>query len=378
MKVAGIALLILMTGCASAEQRMESKENYREAQVRAIEVQANAGVNRQQVKALERQAMWQALAEVVKANPEAASNVAIVAAVAAARTNADGESETTMMSIKTEQSDAQAWAKILAAPVLQTITTVGVQALNADLQKEISRNQTEAIIAETEQDGKIYDMIGVIAQSRGEGGTTYNVSDNGAVNTGYQDNDEYGDSAIENDFDPEQPMDDVPPPDPDEISDEVTTPFNGGVPTTPDNKGPGTSIFYIEGEGWFRYNEHGELYSLNPGSEDIAYDQERYNEKISGRLSDWSDYSEYAGGTSESHLNWLRSAVGGDYYWSAGNRMQELAYDESFWRKEMIGRSDSSYSTNAAVVGRYKELRDRGYTHDQIYNYIFSDADLSP
>ena len=29
------------------------------------------------------------------------------------------------------------------------------------------------------------------------------------------------------------------------------------------------------------------------------------------------------------------------------NRLQELAYDESFWRKEMIGRSDSSYSNSA-------------------------------
>lgn len=369
--IAGIAVIALMTGCASAEQRMQSKENYRDAQVRAIEVQANAGVNRQQVRALERQAMWQALAEVVKANPDAASNVAIVAAVAAARTNADGESETTMMSIKTEQSDAQAWAKILAAPVLQTLTTVGVQALNADLQKELSRNQTRAVIAETEQDGKIYDMIGVIAQSKGEGGTTYNVSDNGVVNTGYQDNDQYGDSAIESGFDPEQASDDVPPPDPDDSTSE-DDPGNfslGDEPPTPDeNCGyfctDGGPITWVPGVGWV--TDGGNGYAIE-GEEEKARAQAYLDSQAEFRaqVGDWSAYS-------GSSLDGLKALIGHDRWWDARITLManEVASgdDTWFWR-EFATHAYRDYALEA--VNRYIALLNAGYTDEQITNYIY-------
>ena len=49
-----------------------------DAQVEAIKVQLEAASSRERASALEKQAMWDALAEVVRANPEAASNVAIV------------------------------------------------------------------------------------------------------------------------------------------------------------------------------------------------------------------------------------------------------------------------------------------------------------
>ena len=94
--VAGVALVSLF-GCASAQEKMASKQDYRRAQVEAIKVQSDAGVYKQQAVCAEKQAMWNALAEVVKANPEAASNVAIVAAVAAAREGEGNETESTGM-----------------------------------------------------------------------------------------------------------------------------------------------------------------------------------------------------------------------------------------------------------------------------------------
>ena len=162
--------------------------------------------------------MWQSLAEAVKANPDSASHFAIVMAVAAASGGGQsGDREAAMVTLKTEQSDAQAWAKILAAPVLNTISSVGIAAVNADLQKEISRNNTRRDIVESEQDGKIYDMVGVIAENRGDGGVTYNVSDDAVVNTGSQDNDifvvdgdtEAADDAVDEVFDFGNDDDDV-------------------------------------------------------------------------------------------------------------------------------------------------------------------------
>jgi hypothetical protein len=163
----GLALVSFL-GCASAEQKMESKQDYRRAQVEAIKVQSDARISRDQVSALEKQAMWNALAEVVKANPEAASNVAIVAAVAAARDGGDGGQSTSegMALIKTERDvTALDWAKVLTGPVLGTVTQVGIAALNTDLQKEISRNNTSVDIVEAEIEGKIYDAVGVMAST---------------------------------------------------------------------------------------------------------------------------------------------------------------------------------------------------------------------
>lgn len=167
----GIVLAVSLTtlfGCASAEQKLASKQDYRNAQVEAIRVQSDARVSRTQVQALEKQAMWNALAEVVKANPEAASNVAIVAAVAAARDGgAEGEGTAEGMAlIKTEREvTALDWAKVLTGPVLGTVTQVGIAALNTDLQKEISRNNTAVDIVEAEIEGKIYDAVGVMAST---------------------------------------------------------------------------------------------------------------------------------------------------------------------------------------------------------------------
>ena len=135
--IVGLALLSFL-GCASAEQKMASKRDYRDAQVEAIRVQSDATVWRERASALEKQAMWDALAEVVRANPEAASNVAIVAAVAAARDGGEsGESTSEGMAlIKTERDvTALDWAKVLTGPVLGTVTQVGIAALNTDLRR---------------------------------------------------------------------------------------------------------------------------------------------------------------------------------------------------------------------------------------------------
>ena len=66
---------------------MASKRDYRQAQVKAIEVQKQADIMAAQAASAERVAMWNALSEAVKANPESASHMAIVAAVSTSSGN---------------------------------------------------------------------------------------------------------------------------------------------------------------------------------------------------------------------------------------------------------------------------------------------------
>lgn len=190
MKITGIVLaLLVMAGCASAEQRSASKRDYRDSQVEAIRVQVEQQTARKSAEELSEAAMWQSLAQAVQANPDQASHFAIVMAVAAARGGESTASTGPIVTLKTEQSDAQSWAKILAAPLLNTFTQVGIAALNTDLQKEISRNNTQSNIVEAEQDGKIYSMVEQIMVNRADAGDTYNIADNAVLNTGSQDND---------------------------------------------------------------------------------------------------------------------------------------------------------------------------------------------
>jgi hypothetical protein len=71
-----------------------------------------------------------------------------------------------MALIKTERDvTALDWAKVLTGPVLGTVTQVGIAALNTDLQKEISRNNTSVDLVEAEIEGKIYDAVGVMAST---------------------------------------------------------------------------------------------------------------------------------------------------------------------------------------------------------------------
>ena len=185
--VIGLALLSFL-GCASADQKMQSKANYRDAQVEAIKVQSEMRVNQAHAEALEKKAMWEALASVAKANPEAASNVAIVAAVAAAREGGDGTQQATGMAlIKTERDvTALDWAKVMTAPVLGTLTQVGIAAVNSDLQKEISRNNRDVNMKQEENRGKIFDVIPSIA---GAAGSTITMTDSTYVGNDFN-NDE--------------------------------------------------------------------------------------------------------------------------------------------------------------------------------------------
>lgn len=164
MKIIALSLaIVLATGCASAEQRLESKQQYREAQVRSIEIQAEQATARQTNDALAKAEMWKSLSKAIASNPESASHFAIVMAVAAARSNPEGSEsgDTPVMRIREERSTtALDVVKAVTPAVVGSLTQVGVAAIAAETLRNASDNSRQVRIAETEQDGKMWDVLG--------------------------------------------------------------------------------------------------------------------------------------------------------------------------------------------------------------------------
>lgn len=172
MAVAGTGFYLLLSGCASADQRMLDKTNYRQAQVSMVEAQERARTERETAQAVETAAMWAALAEIVKADPDASGMVAMVAAVSAARDGDASQGRTaSMVTLKTEQdTTALDWVKVLANPV----TNIGIAALNMDLQKTIAKQNTLVDLASEANRAKMMDTFATLGT---RDTTSYTVSD---------------------------------------------------------------------------------------------------------------------------------------------------------------------------------------------------------
>ena len=142
-----VAITISGTGCASASAKLDSKRGYRQAQVEAIKVQREADVIAQQHLSAERVAMWNALSEAVKHNPESASNLAIVAAVASSRSDSGTVTTGSVTTLAPEREVLPIdYIKALAGPVLTSATAVGISAItNETTRASINANRSVRI-----------------------------------------------------------------------------------------------------------------------------------------------------------------------------------------------------------------------------------------
>ena len=153
--------VMLATGCATADQRMASKADYRDSQIEAIKVQAEAETARQTNHALAQQQMWQSMAEVVKSNPDSASHFAIVMAVAAARGAAEPGDSPAAATLKTERdTTALDYVKVIAPALINTVGTVGAGAIAAETIRNASDNAREVNLERIRTDGQMWDVLG--------------------------------------------------------------------------------------------------------------------------------------------------------------------------------------------------------------------------
>jgi len=156
--LAGVVVLLVLTGCTSAEQKQE----YRNAQVEMVRTQVQS---REQIALQREQAqakMWEAAAEIVKANPESAPAFAVVMGVRVA--NGEEQKEAPMVSLQREENEALAVVKAVAPALVTTLGTVGVAAIQADVNKTQSDNAAMVAIADAATDADIMRSVTGMAQ----------------------------------------------------------------------------------------------------------------------------------------------------------------------------------------------------------------------
>jgi hypothetical protein len=153
--------LAVLTGCASADQRMASRSDYRSKQVAAIAAQAEQETARRAADAQAKSEMWRALSDAIESNPDSASHFAIVMAVAAARGSVDDGKSPATATLKTEREVlAIDYVKALAPSLIGTLGNVGTAAILADQAKESIKANRDVRIVEAGVEGRVYDVLG--------------------------------------------------------------------------------------------------------------------------------------------------------------------------------------------------------------------------
>lgn len=202
MKYITLSLLFALTiGCASADQRMASRQDYRRAQVEAISVQRKADSDAAAAQSAERVAMWKAMQAAVTANPDAAqaigSNMAIVAAVSSVSSNGNTTTTGRIATLNPEREvHAIDYVKAVTPSLINGLVTVGAEAVRNDYLKDAARYRRDERIAETNMEGKIYDVLGNAFDAAGDSNETFII---GAGSDGLTD--EVADEVADDTFD---------------------------------------------------------------------------------------------------------------------------------------------------------------------------------
>ena len=167
--IVGLALSSLfLMGCAN----VEDKQNHREAQIEMVERQMIAR-QRMELDRAQAQAQWAAaMAAVAAASPENADAIAVGLAVAAVRNSDEGSKNMPVVTLQNDVNEAREWAKVLAAPLLGTVTQLGIAGIQADVTKTQSDNMTKVQINEDVVDGQQFQVLGGVATAVSSFGAT--------------------------------------------------------------------------------------------------------------------------------------------------------------------------------------------------------------
>ena len=152
-------ITVFLVGCAN----VEDKQNHRDAQIEMVERQMIAR-QRMELDRAQAQAQWAAaMAAVAAASPENADAIAVGLAVAAVKNADEGAKDAPVVTLQRDVNEAREWAKVLAAPMLGTLTQLGIAGIQADVTKTQSDNMTKVQINEDNVDGQQYEVLGDVA-----------------------------------------------------------------------------------------------------------------------------------------------------------------------------------------------------------------------
>ena len=149
---------VLITGCAT-ELGNERHAQHAKDQIQMVAIQQQSRVQEAQADASTNAALVQALAEVARANPDHAPAVTVALAVIGVRSQDGADEDAPLVTLQRQQNDALEYVKVLASPILNTATALGVAAITADVQKNASDNAAKVQINDSIQDANIINSV---------------------------------------------------------------------------------------------------------------------------------------------------------------------------------------------------------------------------
>jgi hypothetical protein len=152
-----------------------------------VAVQREAMVQEAKADAESNAALVEALAEVARTSPESANAAVVALAVIGVRGAGESESDTPVIGLQAQRSEALEWTKALAPTVGGLVTGLGVAAINADVTKNAQDANRDIQINDANSDVAIVKAVAGLgtaaANSVGTevGGDYYSVTDNGTL-----------------------------------------------------------------------------------------------------------------------------------------------------------------------------------------------------
>lgn len=203
--ILAVAVASALAGCTS----LEDKQDRRQAEIEMVDKQMQARAQMEVDKARAQAALYNAMAQIAANNPDSADAIAVGMALAVSKQDESGNFGP-VVTLSQEKDAAQEWAKILAAPLINTVGTVAVAGINASVQRNASDNMAKVSMQENETDARQFEALAGLGNAAAELGSTaiqnaggnttntYNLNDESFLLAGTQNNDSYNTSGDTN------------------------------------------------------------------------------------------------------------------------------------------------------------------------------------
>ena len=176
-----ILVPLVLAGCSS----IEKQQSHQQAQIDIVRIQREAQLKERVAEAEAKKALYQALQAVAVANPDHAPAVTVALAVQGLGGDEDGSTQ--IIQLQKQQNEALEYVKVLATPILNTATALGVAAIQADVTKTQSDNAAKIQINDAIQDANIIGSVsalGIAATNQvgiEVGGDYYDLQDTAVI-----------------------------------------------------------------------------------------------------------------------------------------------------------------------------------------------------
>ena len=130
--------LVFLAGCTSIEER----QAHMQGQITMVRSQTDAKTDQKAAEAMAKAELYKALAEVAKANPEQASAVTVALAVQGLGAEGEGD-DSSVVPLQPLKNEGLEFARVFAAPLMNTATAVATAYINADVAKTQSDNAAQ-------------------------------------------------------------------------------------------------------------------------------------------------------------------------------------------------------------------------------------------